>query len=548
MNKSLRTIAIDLTSVLPGEENCESNTFILELLPQLSKMAPQTQFVLLTQAASHNELAVLDQLNMRRQMVVGPIGTNSLRYHLARIVHRIISFLPIRPQSILNHLSYKLKMRLKLSRSGTLMSDISADLLYCPFTAPNYFEPGIPTVCTIFNLQHKNYAEFFNLDQVMQNDNIFMEACRRATALSAMSNYLRDTAIVHGNLDPQRIRTIYLRRENHFLFKTENDNRILKLLGLKQYRYLFYPANFLKHKNHEMLITAFGMACQIGLSKDIKLVLTGTPGEGLDWLMSAVNAMNLGDRVIFPGHLPNNEIAALMANCLGVVFPSLYEDFCLPVIEAMAVGVPVACSNTTSLPEVAADAAILFDPRIPTEITKAFIILAEDEKLRTRHIETGRKRAIEFSDNERMAREYLELFQYALTSEKQINLLTGVYNDGWAGPFIEIHTAPALSAQTLEIEFSALKWLPHTRLSIQAIHGGKNHGLPIKLDRGTNIVLSLPIESTGDWYKLRISPTFVPAQLSHCDDQRELSAMIKRCRIVRGNGEFVDLFPEKSPE
>ena len=64
-----------------------------------------------------------------------------------------------------------------------------------------------------------------------------------------------------------------------------------------------------------------------------------------------------------------------MANCSGVVFPSLYEGFGLPVIEAMAAGVPVACSNATSLPEVAADAAILFDPRFPTQIAQAIISL-----------------------------------------------------------------------------------------------------------------------------------------------------------------------------
>jgi glycosyltransferase involved in cell wall biosynthesis len=134
--------------------------------------------------------------------------------------------------------------------------------------------------------------------------------------------------------------------------------------------------------------------------------------------------MNLGDRVLFPGYLPNAEVAALMGNCSGVVFPSLYEGFGLPVIEAMAAGVPVACSNVTSLPEVAADAAILFDPRIPTQIAQAMVTLLEDKAIRTRLIQAGQQRAQEFSDTDRMAREYWELFHYALTNEKYDNMMS----------------------------------------------------------------------------------------------------------------------------
>jgi glycosyltransferase involved in cell wall biosynthesis len=118
--------------------------------------------------------------------------------------------------------------------------------------------------------------------------------------------------------------------------------------------------------------------------------------------------------ILFPGYLPNAELAALIANCTGVIFPSLFEGFGLPIIEAMAAGVPVACSNITSLPEVAAEAAILFDPRVPTQIVQAMIALVEDETLRAQLIQAGLQRAAEFSDSGRMAREYWQLFQHAL--------------------------------------------------------------------------------------------------------------------------------------
>ncbi len=207
----------------------------------------------------------------------------------------------------------------------------------------------------------------------------------------------------------------------------EHDQGVLNRLGLTRWQYLIYPANFWKHKNHEMLLTAFGMACREGLAADVKLVCTGAPGARQEWLMSAARAMSLGDRVLFPGFLPNAELAALMGNCSGMVFPSLYEGFGLPVIEAMAAGVPVACSNVTSLPEVAADAAILFDPRIPTQIAQAMVALLEDETLRSRLIQAGQQRANVFSDTERMAREYWELFEYALNNGNYDNTMSDAY-------------------------------------------------------------------------------------------------------------------------
>jgi glycosyltransferase involved in cell wall biosynthesis len=425
------------------------------------------------------------------------------------------------------------------------LCDMGADLLFCPFTAPTYFELGIPTVCTIYDLQYRTYPEFFALEDLANRDGAFIEACRRATLLTAISDYSRDSAIAHGKLDWARIRTIHPRMAQRVASGVKHQQGVLSRLGLIPRRYLVYPANFWKHKNHEMLLTAFGAACRTGLAADIKLVCTGAPGARQEWLKSAARSMNLDDRVLFPGYLSSAELGGLMVRCCGMVFPSLYEGFGLPVIEAMAMGVPVACSNTTSLPEVAADAAILFDPRIPTQIAQAMISLVEDRPLRARLIQAGLQRAAKFSDSERMAREYWELFQYALAKEKRENLLTGTYPDGWAGPSLNIQVAPAACAQTLEIEFSAPEWLPQPRLTAQASRGGKPQGMPLELARGANAAWSLPLDPVGGYYEISIVPTFVPARSGYGDDQRELSAILHRCSIVPADGESIELFPVK---
>jgi len=424
MNTSLRTIAVDLTPILPGGENGGAKIVVLELLRRLAIMAPHTQFVLLTQAASHEELATLDQTNMRRLMVIAPAVAESLRSRLAGLASLVLPHLPARLRHTFSRVGYHLNLMLKRSTSKALLRDLGADLLFCPFTAPTYFEPGIPTVCTIHDLQYKTYPEYFTAEDIAHRDRSFAEACRRARVLTAISDYSRDSAIFHGKLDPERIRTIHHRTAQRVASQTEHDQSVLKRLGLAPRRYLMYPANFWQHKNHEMLLTAFGVARSSGLPPDIRLVCTGSPGARQERLIRTARIMNLADHVLFPGYLPNAELAALLTHCNGMVFPSLYEGFGLPVIEAMAAGIPVACSNITSLPEVTGDAAILFDPRSPSQIAHAILSLVQDEMLRARLIEAGLQRANEFSDTERMAREYWDLFQYAVTDEKPGSIMT----------------------------------------------------------------------------------------------------------------------------
>jgi glycosyltransferase involved in cell wall biosynthesis len=202
---------------------------------------------------------------------------------------------------------------------------------------------------------------------------------------------------------------------------------VVNKLRLVSQQYIVYPANFWKHKNHEMLLTAFGLACRSGLPTNLKLVCTGAPGERQRWLISAARAMNLGDRVHFPGYLSDSEFFALMGCSRGVIFPSLYEGFGLPVVEAMAAGVPVACSNRTSLPEVAANSALLFDPRRPADIAQSIVSIAENHGVRTRLVEAGRKHAAEFLDSGRMAKEHWDVFHHASAKRRRRGPLIGLF-------------------------------------------------------------------------------------------------------------------------
>lgn len=410
MNSQAKTIVVDLTPILPGGENGGAKIFVLELLTRLAAMAPTTHFILLTQAKSHDELAGLDCANMRRLQVVGSTVANSLQPRLLGLAARLLPHLPAGLRGAVSQWGYSIHSAIKRGGVSTLLRDMGASLLFCPFTAPTFAEPGVPTVCTVHDLQYKTYPEFFAPEDVAHRHRTFTDACRRATSLVAISDYTRRAALATGSLAPEQVCTVHSRMAHRFAPDADRPANVLSSLGLKSQRYLLYPANYWQHKNHEMLLTAFGMACHDGLAPDIKLVCTGAPGARQQWLTQAVRGLGLADRVVFAGYLPNAELAALMGHCSGLVFASLYEGFGLPVLEAMAAGVPVACSNTTSLPEVAAGAALLFDPRIPTQIAQAMTTLVHNEAQRARLIQAGQLRAAEFSDPQRMAREYWACF------------------------------------------------------------------------------------------------------------------------------------------
>ncbi len=119
-------------------------------------------------------------------------------------------------------LAYRINTLFKRRQAHSLLGNLKANLLFCPFTAPTYSEPGIPTVCTIYDLQYKTYPEFFKAEELIHRNHTFIEACSRASMLSAISDYSRLSAIKHSALKPEKIRTIHLQMAHRILpdFKT----------------------------------------------------------------------------------------------------------------------------------------------------------------------------------------------------------------------------------------------------------------------------------------------------------------------------------------
>lgn len=542
----LQTIVVDLTPVLPGGENGGAKVFVLELLRRLGELKPEARFILLTQAAAHEELSTLDSANISRLMVIDrnkhPVIQSIVNTTFASIVRR----LPSRLRSPFSRMGYFTQRTLRRAESGSVLQNLGADLLFCPFTAPTYAEASVPTVCTIYDLQYRTYPEFFAAEDVENRDRTFMEAVDRATLLVAISEYSRRAAIAHGKLDPNQIETIHLHVSLDTLGAEKSDRSILARLQLEPGKYLLYPANFWKHKNHEMLLTAFGIARRNGLADDVRLVCTGAPNARQQWLIQAVRDMGLAERVLFPGYLSNAQLLALVTHSAGIIFPSLYEGFGLPVIEAMANSVPVACSDVTSLPEVAGDAAIMFDPRVPEQIADAMISLAQDIPLKTKLIAAGKARARSFSDSRLLADQYWNVFERAIASENRSNTIIGIYPDGWMGPTVGLRFVPSDEARELAIEMSYPEWVPYAKLQIRG-RMNKKASSSTMMTRGAPLVVSVALPPEGGYYEITFSSSFVPALMNMGDDQRKLAVMLQSCRIKMSNDREIVLFPDASP-
>src|SRR5436309_3281673 len=161
-------------------------------------------------------------------------------------------------------------------------------------------------------------------------------------------------------------------------------------------------------KNIVGLIEAFGRAPR--LREKLNLVVVGGMERDAEAILKAVRRARLDEAIIFPGHVPLEDLRALYSACSLFVFPSLYEGFGMPVLEAMACGAPVVSSNASSLPEVVGDAALLVDPRDPEAWAQAMTRVFEDAHLHDDLRRRGALRIKAFSW-EQSAREQLRVYQ-----------------------------------------------------------------------------------------------------------------------------------------
>ncbi len=253
----------------------------------------------------------------------------------------------------------------------------------------------VPTVLTVHDLifhlfpQHHKRLNYWYLNAAMPL------YCRRANAIIAVSQATkRDLVRIYG-IDPAKITVVHEAAAPQFL--PASPAQIA--WGRARYR---LPAQYLLHvgtieprKNLNRLLEVVHRLREGG--EDVYLVIVGSKGWLYQGFFQRLEELDLSDAVQLPGYIPDADLPVVYSGASLVVVPSLYEGFGLPVLEAMACGVPVVCSNVSSLPEVGADAVHYFDPTNVPAMTDAVLTVWRDEALRETMRQRGLTRAAQFS-------------------------------------------------------------------------------------------------------------------------------------------------------
>ncbi len=264
---------------------------------------------------------------------------------------------------------------------------------------------GVPQVFTIHDLSLMKYRDRHPRSRVWFSDLFFKNRMKYVNHILTVSEFIRGEVCETLRLNPERITAVPLAAGP--AFSPQNRQKalaVLKKLDLPP-DYLLFVGTLEPRKNLPFLVKALAVC-----KSDIPLVLVGWEGWGDNaWLKTAVGK-GMKNRIYPTGYVNEESLACLYSHAVALVFPSIYEGFGLPVLEAMACGCPVICSNAASLPEVAGDAALLIDPFRVDDLAETLDKVVHSGTLRKELIQKGFARSTQFSW-EKTATRTLEVFR-----------------------------------------------------------------------------------------------------------------------------------------
>jgi glycosyltransferase involved in cell wall biosynthesis len=281
-----------------------------------------------------------------------------------------------------------------------LMGKMHVDLLHAPaFVAPAIATP-CPVVVTVHDITYLLFPSHFSRWWVTYLQMVMPPAMRSATAIICGSEHSKHDIVKTYGVSSGRVHVIpYGVDHERFRQGVALDENWARSLGIRP-DYVLHVGSFSYRKNIPTLLRAIAHLRSKGKWENRQLVLAGSQDvsmKGAHEVFETIRELDLKESIVLTGHIPEQHIPGLYAGAAALVIPSLYEGFGLPVLEAMAAGTPVVASNTSSLPEVAAGAALLVPPEDELALTSAIEDVLENRSTAEELRRSGLERARQFS-------------------------------------------------------------------------------------------------------------------------------------------------------
>ena len=348
-----------------------------------------------------------------------PFANRSGELKLAELEKNMLRGMDTRSvtSKVLRQVFYKGRRVVGLDASRIVLDRYPSNTIYhSPFFAiPNYIgaDRRIQKILTVNDLIPIHHPEWF-----LSGEQAVQQAIRTLSNdahVITVSEATKNDFCEYTGFDPERVTPIYLAASRRLFYPVTDADRLLATqvrYGLHDEPYLLSIATLEPRKNIRHLVQCFArLVAQKAIPTELKLVLVGTKGWKMDeWLAEIRASEQLLSRLVFTGYVPDEDLAALYSGATAFLFPSLYEGFGLPPLEAMQCGLPVITSNVSSLPEVVGDAAILVPPTDADALCAAIVNVINSDALRDELRANALRRAKLFSW-EKFTRQHIDLYR-----------------------------------------------------------------------------------------------------------------------------------------
>ena len=427
-------IAYDISILGQGHANPKARTGIYRMVESLLLELLKTQQISFDVIALNKDSSYWDHLAVEIYLksldntisISSPYSSNfPIKTLYKKLVNQHRSILQSNAGT--NPLIYKTAQGIKILSEildQSLITPNLSSLKYSLYHSTYFSLPILPNkiqrILTIYDLIPQFFPEFVTPKVLQRGINILESIDIKKDSIICISEHTKQDFCNYTGMNPERVFVTPLAASNNFYPITDSAtiNQKLAQYQIPPTPYFLSLCTLEPRKNLSFLLRCFAQLLAQDPTLELNLVLVGVSGwKNNDIFQTVQNNPTLKSHVIFTGYIPDQDLSAIYSRALAFVYPSLYEGFGLPPLEAMQCGTPVITSNTSSLPEVIGDAGIMIDPTQEDELCHALFRIVNDSNLRKTLSTRGLERSSQFSWA-KCAEETVNIYRLAIEHKK----------------------------------------------------------------------------------------------------------------------------------